>query len=472
MRKYSPQELTAYLKGEIITWPEGRMVEGIVCQPHKPLANCLYLITKNFQNEDNLLAKLIKYHATCIVISKKQSFHMDKWMKAGIGIIKVESKSKAYLKLAKLCREIFDIPFIQVMGSSGKTTTKEMIGAVIRAKMSAMVSYENYNGPKGVAYNIFNIKDYHQAAVLEVGMKAPGVIKFSSNIVKPNIVVVTCIHRAHFIRLGSLENIIAAKAEVLPYISKDGTLIINGEDENCNKLPLHLFRGEIIKYGFSPEFDIWASDIKTEGDTTYFKAYFKGQIINCRINIFGNYNVSNALAAVMVGLKLGLSPKEISDGLAHFSPPDSRLQMIKGIKGTTLINDNFNANPDSMKLALEQLPFFAKDRPIILVLGDFESPDKKWEDYARKVHFMIGQEIARLNPDYLIAIGKWAVEYVKGALKGGIEKSKVAYFIVPEEAEEHLSNCVIPQSVIFFKASPYVPVKRLISNLKIREEKG
>lgn len=468
MKKFFLEEIARAMKGKIIVGNEKKIIKRIIKQPDLALAGCLYFVTDYFKDEDKLLNKLSSEGVSSIVVETLHNLNINKWIKMDIGIIQVNDRQDAYVKLAKYYRDKFKIPFIEVIGSSGKTTTKEMIGNVIREKMPALVGFYNYNAPAGVAFNIFQLRDYHKAAVLEVGMKGYGIMGYSSSMIQPNIAVVTSIHRSHLARLGSMENIIAAKAEMLEHLSDDGVLIINGEDEFCSKFPIYKHKGQILKFGFSNKFDIWASDIKYNGFKTEFKVNGKGFKICCSINTFGRYNIGNAMAAVAVGIKLGLNEEEISKGLLNFQPEHRRQKIHEGINSTILIDDNFNANPDSTKLLIQEMAHFDKKYPLILVIGDMENPNEKLEGYARKVHFMIGEEIGNLNFCKLIAIGKWAEEYVNGAISKGISQSKLVYFRTVKEAEKHIQDYIIPKSLVLFKASEhYVDLGPLLEKLKI-----
>lgn len=467
VKKFSISELENKINGKVITWENNRSVKYFIEQPDVPMESCLYFLFEGCEDEDELLKKLIEYDAAGVMVRKSHGFNIDKWKEAGIGVIEVEHLTENYISLAKMYRNKLNVPFVEVIGSSGKTTTKEMIGAVVNAAIPALVGYNNYNAPSGVAYNIFSIRDYHKAAVLEVGMKAEGIMRLSSSIIKPHIAVLTSIHRAHFVSMGSIENIIEAKAEVLEYLDKDGVLIINGEDENCRKFPVERFKGKILKYGFSDKFDLWATDIVYKDFKTYFKAKGLGIVLDCMINTVGRYNVLNALAAIMVGIKFGMSKKDIIKGLASFETLTGRLKVHTGIKDTIIINDNFNANPDSTKLLLEEIPNFAKGRPVMLVMGDMERPDSEIKQYAQEVHYNIGQHIAKLDFEKLIAVGKWAKEYIKGAKSKGVSESKLAYFETVKEAEKYFKASIIQGSIIIFKASQYVPVRHLIKSLGI-----
>lgn len=467
MKSYSSEKIAEILDGKVLTWDNGRPVLFFTSQSDDyPEEDSLYFLFEGCDNEDELLKGMVKAGAPGAVIKKPHNLNIEKWADAGIGIIEVDHMNRPYIRMCKKYREQFNIPFIQVTGSSGKTTTKEMIGAILNEKMNALVGYGNYNAPSGVAYNIFSLRERHEAAVLEVGMKGPGIMAYSSSIIKPDIAVITSIHRSHYVSLGSIENIIEAKAELLDYMSESGTLIINGDDENLKKLPIGRFKGEVLRFGFSKDNDVWARDVRCHGFKTYFKAVGRNFNTDFIINTVGNYNVSNALGAILVGLKLGLNIKEIARGLSRFEPAPGRLKTYKGINDTILVDDNFNANPDSTKAMIQEIPNFADGRPVVLIMGDMERPDKEIEDYAREVHFMIGKEISKINFKYLIAVGKWSKEYINGTESSGIGKSKTAYFKTVEEAEKYIKDYVVPGGIMIFKASTYTRVGKLIEPIK------
>lgn len=457
------------LGGKLIVRSNKRPVQIFTTQPEdEPLQGSVYFLFDGIDDEKELLRNIISNDAAGIVVREGHGLHINKWKRKGINVIEVPHMTEPYIKLSRIYRSQFDIPFIEVIGSSGKTTTKEMIGAVLNEKMPTLVSLKNYNAPLGVAYNIFCLREKHKAAVLEVGMKGPGIMEYSSRIVKPDIAVVTSIHRAHLARMGSIENIINSKAEILKCLSENGTLIINGEDENCNKFPLKNFKGEVLRFGFSDKFDIYATDIKCINFKMNFTAVGKGFKETFVIDTVGIYNVSNALAAILVGLKLGLYPQEISRGLSKFKTLKGRLKFYKGINDTVIIDDNFNANPDSTKLLIDEIPHFAESRPVVLVLGDMENPDDSIGKYALEVHSMIGEQLAQIKLGYLAAIGKWAKAYADVAVRCGFPKEKAVYHSSIEEAKRYFLNYVIPGSVIIFKASVYTDFRELIEPLKVK----
>lgn len=465
MEPISIEELEKIEDSQILTWDKSRLIHSIVKNPDEQEENCLYFCFEK-EEENSLLKKAIQRKVAGIVVPRPCSLDTEKWKEVGIGIMEVGNPVMFQIALAEIYRAKFDIPFVQVIGSAGKTTTKDMIGSVLNAGMPALVGYKNYNTAYGAAANILNLREYHKAAVLEAGMKSFGYMRYCSSIIRPNIAVLTSIQRAHYVMMGSLENIIEAKAEILEYLDENGVLILNGEDVNCSRFPIEKYKGRVLRYGFSDRFDLWASHIHCKDFKTYFTVNGRGKPFDCMIHTVGKYNVGNALAAVLVGLELNMKPKDIRRGLAGFRPMARRLKVYPGPADTILVDDNFNANPDSMKLLLEEIPKFAENRPVMLVMGDVERSDDAIENYAEPVHFALGKQMAQTNFNRLIAIGKWAKEYVNGAASEGVPPTKMAYFETVEQAEDYFKSSIIPGSVIVFKASVYVTVRDLMKSLE------
>lgn len=425
----------------------------------KPPAGITFL--KSY-SEHSLLPFLQNHQVGCIVVQAPHRLHPDRWRTAGIAVIQVKSLSRAYLRLAGYYGRHFPVPRVEVIGSSGKTTTKEMIGMVLSERFNTLVGRDNLNNPNGVAYNLLCLNEEHQTAVLEAGMKGPGVIRLSSRLICPDIGVVTSIHSAHLARFGSMAKIIAAKAEILEYLPSGGTLIINWADDNCRKFPLRRFKGKVLRYGFSPECDIWASDIRRRDFSTLFSVHYGELIFPCTVNIIGGYNVGNALAAVAVGLERGMTPEEISRGLERFLPLDGRLKVYQTDEGAIIIDDNFNANPDSTRLLVDELTAMSQEEPVVLVIGDMERPSRDIAQYARRVHNRIGRQLARGNFHHILAVGHWAGEYLRGAVKAGFPREKINHCPTVQSARKSFEKLLTPGTIVVLKASPYTELKRLL----------
>lgn len=405
-----------------------------------------------------------------MIVKSPSCLNAYKWEKAGIAIIEVNNLARAYLRLARYYRERFSLPCIQVIGSSGKTTTKEMVGAVLKENFKVLVSIQNLNSPEGVARNLFRLDKSHQVAVLEAGMKGPGIMRSATRLIKPDLGVITSIHRAHLLRLGSIQKIIAAKAEMLEYLSPYGTLIINWNDPNCHKFPLGSFKGKVLRYGFSNQCDLWAENLQRQEFSTHFTVSSGKFRFPCTINTIGKYNVGNALAAVAVGMEMGMKPEEIARGLEHFEPLEGRLKVYRLNNGAVIIDDNFNANPDSTRLLVDELIIMARKQPVGLVIGDMERPSRNIAPYARRVHHRIGWQLARGNFIHIMAVGQWAREYVEGAVEAGFSRNRTSYFVTTAEAEESFKKLLKPGTTMVLKASPYTKLNTLrIHSLNLSE---
>ncbi|HWP97605.1 MAG TPA: UDP-N-acetylmuramoyl-tripeptide--D-alanyl-D-alanine ligase [Syntrophomonadaceae bacterium] len=457
----SLEKLAALLHGRILVGSDARRIPLSVSRIGGTPAAALTFLKRPYVSEQGLLTRLQHHQVRCLVVQAPHRFSLSKWRRAGICIIQVPNLSHAYLTLARYYSRKYPLPRTQVIGSSGKTTTKEMIGAVLQEKFNTLTGRQNLNNPLGVAYNLLCLNETHQTAVIEAGMKGSGVMRLASRLIRPDIGVLTSIHSAHLASFGSIGKIIAAKAEILEYLSPRGTFIINWSDPNCRRFPLHRFQGKVVRYGFTPDCDLWASDIQRQDFRTIFTVNTMDLQFPCAINIIGRYNVGNALAAIAVGLEQGLVPEEIVRGLERFQPVDGRLKVYQSMSGAMIIDDNFNANPDSTRLLVDELITMAQEKPVVLVLGDMERPSHNITKYARRVHYRIGQQLAKGDFQHVLAVGYWAKEYLRGAIKAGFPREKISYFPSVQAARSLFNKLLTPGTIAVLKASPYTEVKQL-----------
>jgi UDP-N-acetylmuramoyl-tripeptide--D-alanyl-D-alanine ligase len=460
----SLSKLALVINGRILTQSHNINIPFSVSRHCTTAPASITFLTKRFKGEQALIDLMKKRHVRCVIIDNSLRLSAGKWQYAGIAIILVPNLNWTYTRLARYYNSLFSIPRIQVVGSSGKTTTKEMIGSVLKVKFHTLVGLGNMNAVPGVGRNIFRLNENHQVAVLEAGMKGPGIITICSRLIMPTFGVITSINSSHLVRMGSIKNTIAAKAEILQFIPKTGSLIVNWDDANCRKLPLHRCKGKIIRYGFSKQCDVWASNIKQHKFTTTFMVHAGKLLFPCSINIIGKYNVGNALAAVAIGLKMGMKPEEIARGLQRFKPVNRRLKVYHTGNKAVIIDDNYNANPDSTRMLIDELIVMARSQPLVLVIGDMEQPFQAIAKYARKVHFMIGKQIAQGNFTHVLAVGLWAREYVRGAIQNGFPKDKITYYRTVRDAENDFMQLLTPGTTVVLKASLYTQ----LTNLRIK----
>lgn len=302
----------------------------------------------------------------------------------------------------------------------------------------------------------------HKAAVFEIGMNRRGHVAKQSRVIKPMIGIITNIGQAHVGMLGSKEAVIEEKGSIIEGIPKNGYLLINADDENSGKLDLSSFQGKTLRFGIKNKADYVAEDIATGLDFVSFKTVIYGKEEQIRVPISGKHNVYNALAAIAASTLLNIEVKYIKQGLAGFRRPKLRLQLVKGINDSLLINDTYNANPDSVIAGLEVLKELAKDRTSIAVLGNMLEQGV----FTNEAHQRVGRRVQELGIDYLITIGKLARQIAVGARKHGMPEEKIKSFDQRYEGSFYLKKHMPHRAVCLFKGSRAVYLDKMVEYLK------
>jgi len=380
-------------------------------------------------------------------------------------IIRVKDTLKALRDIAVYYRQKFAIPFIGITGSVGKTSTKDMIARVMEQEYIVLKTQGNFNNEIGVPLTIFNLDDTYQAAVVEMGMSAIGEISRLTSIVRPKVAVITNVGISHIEKLGSRQNILKAKMEIFEGLSRDGLIVLNGDDNLLYGLKGFLnFR--TVYYGMDEGLDYQAYNIQNAGEAgIYFDINIKNSEYKIHVPLPGVHNVYNALAAIAVGVEMGIEMEYIIKGISEFVSGKMRLNIIKS-NGIKLINDAYNANPQSMEAALRVLKDVGDIRRRIAVLGDmFELGD--WEKNA---HVEIGRLAFNLGIDYIIAVGKNAAYIAEGALAAGAPSQNVKHFSNNKTAIEFLKPFIAEGDAILVKGSRGMKMEEIVEQMIIRGE--
>ena len=343
-------------------------------------------------------------------------------------VIYVEDTGKALLDIAHGYRKTFEIPFIGLTGSVGKTTSKGMIYAVVNKKFNAMRTAGNLNNEIGVPKTLFTLEEWHEAAVIEMGMNHFEEISRLSKAVEPEIAVITNVGTAHIENLGSREGILKAKLEILDGMAMGSTLIINGDNDMLSTVDISDY--DVVRFGIDGEnLDMKAVDIKADEKGSTFKALFNDETAEVFVPAVGVHNVYNALCAMCVGKKLGFTLQEAADGVADFEAEGMR-QKITNAGGAVFIEDCYNANPDSMIASLDALATIKKTRSFA-VLGDM----LELGDFSEEAHKKVGEKAAQTGCDFVLTFGKLSENIAKAAAEKGCnaksfdDKEKIAEFI-------------------------------------------
>jgi UDP-N-acetylmuramoyl-tripeptide--D-alanyl-D-alanine ligase len=334
-------------------------------------------------------------------------------------IIPVEDTLRALQEISFLHRKKFSLSMVGITGSNGKTTTKEMAAGILKQQGPVLKNEGNLNNHIGVPLTLMKLEKDHRAAVVEMGMSAPGEIDLLARLVNPDVGVITNIGPAHLEFLGSLDRVAEAKAELLGNIRDGGTAVLNADDPYFAALK-QKWNGRVISFGIDQRADIKASGIKQDGEFTDFTLDAKGSTVNVRLRTVGRHNIYNALAAAAAAVAVGMPLESIKRGLDEFAPVAMRSE-LKVVKGRTVLADHYNANPGSVKAALETLVTLRPGARSVAVLGDMlELGPSAGED-----HRAIGRIAAHLGVDVLIAVGPLAKLMLEGAHEAGMPRERL-----------------------------------------------
>ena len=355
----------------------------------------------------------------------------------------VESTAAALRKLGAWYRERLAIPIIGVTGSVGKTTTKEMIAAVLSERFNTLKTPANLNNEIGVPLTLLQIDATHEAAVIEMGISDFGEMTRLAEMARPDICVMTSIGHSHLEQLGDLDGVLRAKSEVLPLMPRGGVAIVNGDDERLSKLNPGI---EKIIFGLRPHNDYRAENLTTQG-TDGIEFDICGKTLQKRVTIpaFGEHLAPAALAAAAVGERLGLTGDEIAAGLRKYAPVGSRSGVID-TGFITIIDDCYNANPHSVTAALRSLASLPGRR--VALLGDMKELGKK----SKELHRDIGLLAGRLKIDCLICCGEHAEFIFKGYIASRFDGESY-HFPFKDSLFERLPGLIKKGDAVLVKAS-------------------
>lgn len=361
-------------------------------------------------------------------------------------IIKVKNVLESLYKIAEYKRSLYNIPVIGVTGSVGKTSTKDIIASVVSQKYKTLKTEGNNNNNIGLPLTILKLKD-HEAAVIEMGMNHLKEISLLTKIAKPTISVITNIGTSHIGNLGSRENILKAKLEILEGMKKP-LLVLNNDNDLLHKY--YEENKENIKietYGIVNNSDVMASNIKSTEEGSDFECSAGAEKIKVHIPVGGEHFVLNALCAIQIGKLLNIENDKIVKGIGRFKLTNKRMDITK-INNITIVNDSYNASFESMKASLKYLSEFEKKRKIA-VLGDMLELGK----YTEELHRDVGKEVHKNKIDVLLCSGKNAKFIADEAKKEGMEKQNIYYFENKDDIVNKLKQISKPEDVILFKAS-------------------
>ena len=391
--------------------------------------------------------------AGCFTARERDSYLPGKFY------IKVRSTQRALWELARYYKKLFPIPFIAITGSVGKTTTKDMTAAVLGARFCVHKTEGNFNNDIGVPLTLLKLEKRHELCVVEMGMDHAGEIDYLGELVEPDMALITNIGDAHIENLGSRENIFKAKCEIFPHLKEDGLAVLNGDDELLATLRGTLPQRTLF-VGSGEGLDYTAFDLRG-GSPGHMECRVKTPKSQFEADIpaLGGHMIYPTLMAAAVGEAMGMAPDEIVRGIGAFLPTKMRMNIIRCPGDIVILNDAYNANPQSMRAAAAVLGDAGQKHHKVAVVGDM----KELGPGAEQFHRAVGGYFAQAGVNRLIAIGDLARFMAEGAREAGM--SGADYFPTIDEAKNALLRELRAGATILVKASRSMAFERIVDFL-------
>jgi len=452
MLKFTIREIKDIINARIVSGDPEYSITGVNIDSRAIQEGNLFIALKgdNFDGHD-FIPQAISNGARAVIICNDLKEYQP-----GITYLKTADSYWALEELALNYRRKFDIPVISIVGSCGKTITKEMTAGILEKKFRVLKNPENENNAIGVSKVILNLNASHQALVLELGTNHFGEIKRLSAIARPTRVCFTNIACTHIEFLKDLDGVRDEKLSVLEEMGEDGFVAFNADDERLKSLEKSPFKK--VTYGLREEADFSAREINCSNTGVDFLLNKKDEI---SIKMLGTHQVYNALAAIAITSQLGIKIDQVKEALSEISPMPMRGEVSK-INEVEVIDETYNSNPYSVRRSLELFRDFKTSGRKIIALGDMLELGKE----SAQLHEKVGQLAGDLKPDLLVAVGNFSDHVLKGAASAGLRSDAMVKCATSNEAGDYLKNILHPNDTILIKGSRGIAMERIMERLK------
>ena len=459
MKEIFARDVARICNGKIIMGKEEEILKEFTQDTREVKEECVYIGFKGEHNDGNLMYEKALENGARVCILENNSLEKDiqegKLEKLQIKynnrtIILVNDSKTAIQKIASYKRSLYDIPVVGITGSVGKTSTKDIIASVMARKFNVLKTQGNYNNQIGLPLTILKLTEENDAMVVEMGMNMPGEISNLSKIANPTVAVITNVGTAHIGNLGSRENILKAKLEILDGLEQGGTLVINNDNDLLHKWNEERKESnfKVITFGMENKSDIMPYDIVLSENGSTYKIDIDGKTYQVNVSVGGNHFVLNSLCAIAIGRIFQIDMQDILKGIASFELTKRRMQVEKNKAGVTIINDCYNANYDSMKAAIEYLGKINVGKKIA-VLGDM----LELGEFSNELHEKVGEEVAKNKINVLITVGDLAKRIAVKAKTQGMDSKNILTCEKNSDAIEIIKNIAKKGDAVLLKAS-------------------
>ena len=440
MESITIKEILSATNGILLSGNTDQAIDSVQVDSRKIKKNSLFVPLKGVQVDGHDFIQNAFDLGASVCLTEQQS---DSFEPKG-ALIRVDSTLEALQNLAKYYRSKFHIPVIGVTGSVGKTTTKEMLTAALGETLSVLKTQGNYNGQIGLPLSIFNLNSSHQVAILEMGISKFGEMDRLREIANPDIAVITNVGLSHIENFKIIQNTCTEKIKIINDTNKK--LYINGDCPILSDLQ-EKAQANVVFFGINGAYPYKCEEICINKESTSFVLSAKGIRENITIPCLGVHNVYNAIAAIAIAMDMGIHLDDIKKGLLNFQNADMRQQILH-INNFTLIDDSYNASPDSVKSSVSVFNNLGSTGKNILVIGDM----LELGEFSSEIHFETGRYIATEKIDIIITVGEKAVSLAEGA-KSVDQNIMVINCINNIEAYQSLNKIITPGDKILLKGS-------------------
>jgi len=452
MERRTLSYVTGACGGELCQGLADAAVERVCTDSRRAEAGDLFIALVGDRFDGHDFVREVSEKGVCAVMVERRCWPIEG---VNCAVILVEETRQALGRLASRYRAGFNLPVVTVGGSNGKTTTKELLASVLGQKLSVLWSEASFNNDVGVPLTLLNLRRTHGVAVVEVGTNHPGELAPLMRVVQPQFGVLTNIGREHLEFFGDLGGVAEEEGWLAELLPLHGKLFLNGDNPWAAKIERRT-RATIVRVGLGKENDWRADAVHCSEKGVSFRVTaperrFSGEY---RVNLMGRHQVMNALLAMAVAEEMGVSPAEVRQGLAACRGARMRLE-LREVHGVRILDDTYNANEDSVRVALEALKELPCRGRRVAVLGDMAELGA----HSSEAHAAIGRQAAETAVNRLIAVGKWAGTVAGAARGAGLEDT--FEFEDVAGAVKELSGLVEPGDVVLLKASRATGFERL-----------
>lgn len=391
---------------------------------------------------------------------KKGKLPVTEWRTRNITCVAVADTTRALGDLAAFHRSRTGVSLIAITGSNGKTTTRQMTASVVAQKFSTLSTIGNFNNQIGVPLTLLKLTPGHAWAVVELGTNSPGEIARLARICSPDIGVITNVGPAHLEGLGSLDGVMQEKGHLVDHLKNGGRAVLNADDRRVCKIASRT-KKDVLLFGLSKNAAIRATALQEKVTGISFSLDLPRESLTVDLKVPGQFMVMNALAAAAVGYLLKLSIAEIKSGLETFEPVWGRMNIFQTANGIHIIDDTYNANPDSMQAAISTLTALRANNRSVFVAGDMLELGTRTES----LHRQVGAWVAVANIDRMLITGEFANAVVSGAVGAGMRSDHI--FTGSRDALlEELKDSLQPGDWVLIKGSRGARMDTIVEGLK------